>query len=54
MAAITIGSLNCRGLSEEVKRRDFFNRYRKKYDIIILTDTRCSVDKEKQWHHEWG
>ena len=54
MAAITISSLNGRGLSEEVKQRDFFNQYRKKYDIIILTDTHCSVDKEKQWHHEWG
>ena len=54
MAAITIGSLNCRGLSDDVKRRDFFLRYRKKYDVIILTDTHCVKEKEKQWQHEWG
>ena len=54
MTSLKIGSLNCRGLSEEVKRRDFFSRYRKRYDIIILTDTHCTKEKEKQWAHEWG
>ncbi|CAG2228129.1 unnamed protein product [Mytilus edulis] len=53
MTSLKIGSLNCRGLSEEVKRRDF-SRYRKRYDIIILTDTHCTKEKEKQWAHEWG
>ena len=54
MTFINIGALNCRGLSEEVKRRDFFLRYRKKYDIILLTDTHCTKEKENQWLHEWG
>ena len=54
MASLTIGSLNCRGLANDTKRRDIFNRYRKKFDIIVLVDTHCTVDKEKQWLHEWG
>ena len=29
MTVLCIGSVNCRGLSEEVKRRDVFDRYRK-------------------------
>ena len=52
MASLTIGSLYCRGY--DVKRRDIFNRYRKKFDIFILVDTNCAKEKEKQWLHEWG
>lgn len=54
MTVLCIGSVNCRGLSEEVKRRDVFDRYRKKYDITILTDTHCEKSKESKWQHEWG
>ena len=54
MSTVSIGALNCRGLSEDVKRRDFFHKYRKKFDVIILTDTHSTKDKEKQWYHEWG
>ena len=54
MSSITIGSLNCRGLSDDIKRRDFFHRYRKLYDILILIDTHCTKEKENQWNHEWG
>lgn len=54
MSKISIGALNCRGLSEDVKRRDFFQRYRQIYDIVILSDTHGTKEKEKQWHHEWG
>ena len=54
MASVTIGSVNCRGLSNDIKRRDIFNRCRKKYDISILVDTHGTQEKEKQWTHEWG
>ena len=54
MTSVTIGSLNCRGLVDEKKRRDFFVRCRDKYDITFLTDTHCSKEKECQWQHEWG
>ena len=54
MVSIKIGAVNCRGLSEDVKRRDFFLRCRKKYDISILIDTHSKQEKENQWQHEWG
>ncbi|VDI42705.1 Hypothetical predicted protein [Mytilus galloprovincialis] len=52
--AVTIGALNCRGLSEEVKRRDIFDRCNKKYDITILCDTHCTKERENKWRNEWG
>ncbi|CAG2214176.1 E3.1.11.2 [Mytilus edulis] len=54
MSTITIGSVNCRGLSETVKRIDIFTKYKDLYDIIILVDTHSTSEKEKQWLHEWG
>ncbi|CAG2194572.1 unnamed protein product [Mytilus edulis] len=54
MSTITIGSVNCRGLSETVKRIDKFTKYKDLYDIIILVDTHSTSEKEKQWLHEWG
>ena len=54
MTSIKIGSLNCRGLAEEVKRRDIFLRCKKRYDISILIDTHCKKEKENKWREEWG
>ncbi|CAG2199310.1 E3.1.11.2 [Mytilus edulis] len=54
MSTITIGSVNCRGLSETVKRIDIFTKYKDLYDITILVDTHSTSEKEKQWLHEWG
>ena len=47
--------MNCRGLGEELKRRDVLNYLRNhKYDIICLQDTHFSKQIEKQIEHEWG
>ena len=52
---VKIASLNCRGLaSDKIKRRDFFNICRSKYDISILVDTHCDKNVEKLWKTEWG
>ena len=52
MASLTIGSLNCRGLANDVKRSYSFYRYRKKSDILV--DTHCAKGEKKQRLHEWG
>ncbi len=54
MASLTIGSINCRGLSDNVKRCDMFDKFKNQYDISILVDTHCTNEKEKKWIHEWG
>ena len=54
MSAVVIGSINCRGLSNNVKRCDIFNKCRDMYDISILVDTHSTKQREKQWQHEWG
>lgn len=55
MVKITIGSLNCRGLSsDKVKRQDIFQKCRQKYDIALLVDTHCKKELETYWRSEWG
>lgn len=54
MGSIIIGSLNCRGLSDRLKRKDFFLKCQEKYDISILVDTHCKKENENQWKQEWG
>ena len=55
MVNVKIGCLNCRGLaSDHVKRRDIFERCRRKYDITLLVDTHSSTEVEKCWANEWG
>ena len=44
--SIKIGALNCRGLADEVKRKDIFLRSKEKYDISVLTDTHCKKENE--------
>ena len=51
MSDVKICSLNCRGLSNDTKRRDIV----KKYDIIMLIDTHSKKkENEQQWKQEWG
>jgi hypothetical protein len=48
MSAVVIGSINCRGLSNNVKCCDIFNKCRDMYDISILVDTHSTKQREKQ------
>ena len=50
-----IGSLNARGLSNNMKRREVFRWLKnKKYSIFFLQEVHCSKDKETIWSAEWG
>lgn len=50
-----ISSLNVRGLSSEVKRRETFNWLRnKKYSVYFLQEVHSSKETEKFWLAEWG
>ncbi len=52
---ISIGSQNCRGLQESLKRKDVFNKLKRdNLDICILLDTHCTEDQENKWKAEWG
>lgn len=55
MVNFKLGSLNCRGLSSNnIKRRDFFGKYRENYDVTFLIDTHCVKNVEQLWTNEWG
>ena len=54
MSSIVIGSVNCRGLADSVKRCDIFTKCNDLYDVTILVDTQGIVENEKKWLHEWG
>ena len=48
MESLRIGSVNCRGLfSDQIKRRDFFDRCRNNFDITFLIDTHSPKAVEK-------
>ena len=48
-------SLNVRGLSNEIKRRENFNWLRnKKYSVHFLQEVHSSKEMEKLWLAEWG
>ena len=50
-----IGSLNARGLSNNMKRREVFRWLKnKKCSIFFLREVHCSKDKEATWSTEWG
>ena len=50
-----IGSLNARGLSNNMKRREVFRWLKnKKCSIFFLREVHCSKDKEATWSAEWG
>ena len=52
--ALNIISLNCRGLAEGNKRRQVFNFYRKKCDILCLQETHSTSKTQTIWENEWG
>ena len=53
--SLTIGSLNCRGLEDNLKRRDSFDWLKKKrFDICLLQETHSVLITNKQWETEWG
>lgn len=54
MLSVVIGSFNCRGLAEKVKRNDIFTLCRYRYDISVLIDTHSCNEYEKLWSKEWG
>ena len=52
---LTICSLNVRGLSNDVKRRETFNWLRnKKHSVYFLQEVHSSNETEKLWLAEWG
>ena len=54
MSKIVIGSINCRGLADKLKRNDIFEYCKERYDISILVDTHSCKDDEKMWFNEWN
>ena len=52
---LVICSLNVKGLSNTMKRREIFRWLKtKKYAIFFLQEVHCSKDKEICWTLEWG
>ena len=52
---LVICSLNVRGLSNSLKRRQTFRWLKmKKYGIFFLQEVHCTKEKESLWTSEWG
>ena len=52
---LVICSLNVRGLSNPLKRRETFRWLKmKKYGIFFLQEVHCTKEKESLWTSEWG
>ena len=52
---LIICSLNVRGLSNNLKRRETFRWLRmKKFGIFFLQEVHCTKEKERLWSSEWG
>ena len=47
-------SLNVRGLRDNCKRRNIFNYYRSRGEIICLQETHSTLQDEIIWTNEWG
>ena len=53
--AITIASLNVRGLGNDTKRREILNWLRSKnFSIYLLQEDHCSEKTKDLWTPEWG
>ena len=53
--ALTIASLNVRGLRDKAKRREVFHWLRKKnFSIYMLQEVHCTEDTNHVWSAEWG
>jgi hypothetical protein len=46
ISSVIIGSVNCWGLAEKIKRGDIFSICKERYDITVLTDTHCCLENE--------
>ena len=52
---LKIGSINVRGLGDQVKRREIFNWLRaKKYSVYFIQEMHCTEDNKNDWRAEWG
>ena len=54
MSSVILGSVNCRGLAEKIKRGVIFSICKERYDITVLTDIHCCLENESYWLGEWG
>ena len=54
MSVINVISLNVRGLRDENKRRDIFQHYRARCDVLCLQETHSDVESSAVWANEWG
>ena len=53
--ALTIASLNVRGLRDNTKRREMFNWLRAKdFSIYMLQEVHCTENTNPAWSAEWG
>ena len=52
--ALNIISINVRGMRDPVKRREVFEFYRKRGNILCIQETHCTPEEEKIWKSEWG
>ena len=53
--AVTISSINVRGLNEKVKRKNIFHFLSQhENDIICLQETHQNSENIKKWTREWG
>ena len=52
---INIYSLNCNGLSDDVKNNAVFEKIKEKSEgIFLLQETHCTAENEQKWRSEWG
>ena len=53
--ALTIASLNVRGLRDNTKRREMFNWLRiKHFSMHMLQEVHCTENTNHVWYAEWG
>ena len=51
----SVGSLNVRGLNNDIKRKAVFEWAKKKsFDVLMLQECYCDEVSSSKWSHEWG
>ena len=52
---LKIGSINVRGLGDQVKRREIFNWLQaKKYSVHFIQEIHFTENNKNDWLAEWG
>ena len=52
---LEIGSINVRGLGDQVKRREIFNWLpAKKYSVYFIQEVHCTENNKNDYRAEWG